>query len=203
MQAQEQHWNNIALYCRVSKEEQSVEQQVELMQRWLGPRAVKFTTFVEKKSSRKIRPVKEAMMERVRAGEFDAVAVWKIDRFARDAEELLSWRNEASKIGFAILSYSEQMDTSTSSGRFMFTIMAAFAELERDMISDRTKTKRAYNEKMGLPTGGKQRVYYDEELAVRLAPTVTVRALADVLGVSKTTAERIKKRLGNRGAEPS
>jgi DNA invertase Pin-like site-specific DNA recombinase len=192
----EQHWKNIAVYCRVSKKEQTVEQQMAAIAEWLGKRADKLTPFEEKKSSRKNRPIKEAMMVRVRSGEFDAVAVWKLDRFARDAYELLALRKDSDDLGFTILSLCESIDTSTGNGRFMYTVIAGLAELERDNVRTRTKAKLDYRKSQGLPPGGKQRIEYDEEKARRLAPLLSVRALAVELGVSKSTADRIKKALG-------
>jgi DNA invertase Pin-like site-specific DNA recombinase len=69
---------------------------------------------------------------------FDAVIVWKFDRFARSVSHLL--RAQTFKaLGIEFVSLSEQVDTSTPTGKMVFTVLGAVAELERSLIIERVR----------------------------------------------------------------
>ncbi|HTZ73133.1 MAG TPA: recombinase family protein [Candidatus Aquilonibacter sp.] len=68
---------------------------------------------------------------------FDAIVVWKFDRFARSASHLLRALETFSAVGISLVSLSEQMDTTTPAGKMVFTVLGAVAELERSLIVER------------------------------------------------------------------
>src|SRR5258708_9361606 len=70
---------------------------------------------------------------------FDVVAVWRFDRFARSVSHLLRALETFSPLGIAFVSLSEQMDTTTPTGKMVFTILGAVAELERSLIAARVR----------------------------------------------------------------
>ncbi len=91
--------------------------------------------------------------KRTRAASVLVVA--KLDRAARSAFDLLWLRREADRCGFELAVLDPDIDTTTASGKFQFTVMAGVAELERDMISQRTsaalQAKKARGARLGRP----------------------------------------------------
>ena len=70
---------------------------------------------------------------------FDAICVWRFDRFARSVSHLLRALETFKALGIEFVSYSEQMDTSTPTGKMIFTVLGAVAELERSLIAERVR----------------------------------------------------------------
>jgi len=78
-------------------------------------------------------------MEGARKREFDTVLVWRFDRFARSTQHLVNALQEFRNLGIDFISFQENIDTSSPMGEAMFTIIAAIAKLERDIISERVQ----------------------------------------------------------------
>ena len=71
--------------------------------------------------------------------EFDILLVWKLDRLSRSLKDLITTLEELSSLGIDFISYDNQMDTSTPSGKLLFSIIGAMAEFEREIIRERVK----------------------------------------------------------------
>src|SRR6202140_4167358 len=86
---------------------------------------------------------------------FDAVVVWRFDRFARSVSHLLRALETFRSLGIEFVSLSEQMDTSTPTGKMVFTVLGAVAELERSLIVERVRAglrhARAKGTRLGRP----------------------------------------------------
>lgn len=86
---------------------------------------------------------------------FDAVVVWKFDRFARSVSHLLRALETFRSLGIEFVSLSEQVDTSTPTGKMVFTVLGAVAELERSLIAERVRAglrnARAKGNRLGRP----------------------------------------------------
>jgi DNA invertase Pin-like site-specific DNA recombinase len=86
---------------------------------------------------------------------FDAVVVWKFDRFARSVSHLLRALETFRSLGLEFVSFSEQLDTSTPAGKLVFTVLGAVAELERSLIVERVRAgmrnARAKGKRIGRP----------------------------------------------------
>src|SRR2546425_4686125 len=86
---------------------------------------------------------------------FDAVVVWKFDRFARSVSHLLRALETFRALGIEFVSLSEQVDTSTPMGKMVFTVLAAVAEVERSIIVERVRAglrnARAKGKRLGRP----------------------------------------------------
>src|SRR5207302_3213777 len=86
---------------------------------------------------------------------FDAVLVWKIDRFGRSLKHLVNALAELAALGVAFISLRDNLDLSTPSGRLMFQIIGAMAEFERALIQERVKAglrnARAKGKHLGRP----------------------------------------------------
>jgi DNA invertase Pin-like site-specific DNA recombinase len=86
------------------------------------------------------RPELDRLLADAHRRRFDAVVVWKFDRFARSASHLLRALETFQALGIEFVSLSEQLDTSTPTGEMVFTVLGAVAELERSLIVERVKT---------------------------------------------------------------
>ncbi len=86
---------------------------------------------------------------------FDAVLVWKIDRFGRSLKHLVNALSDLCSYGVAFVSFRDNLDLSTPSGRLMFQIIGAMAEFERSLIQERVKAglrnARAKGKRFGRP----------------------------------------------------
>src|SRR5712672_327507 len=98
---------------------------------------------------------------------FDVVAVWRFDRFARSVSQLLRALETFSALGIAFVSLSEQMDTTTPTGKRVFTVLGAVAELERSLIAERVRAGLR-NARAKGKTLGRPRKFSNAETVVRL-----------------------------------
>ncbi len=125
---------------------------------------------------------------------FDAVVVWKFDRFARSVSHLLRALDDFRSLGIEFVSLSEQVDTSTPTGKMVFTVLGAVAELERSLIVERVRAglrnARAKGKRLGRP-----RKVLDPTTIDRLRQQGrSWRSVADALGVSAATAHYAGRR---------
>ena len=145
--------NKSALYCRVSTSKQTTEnQKVRLLQFGIDNN-LKYDLFEEIESTRKTRPIKQELLHKLRQGEYKEVIIYKLDRWARSSRELILEIQELLDKGVRFVSISDNIDFSTSAGRLHFQILAAFAEFERSLISERTKEGLARTKMQGTSLG--------------------------------------------------
>jgi len=101
------------------------------------------------------RPELNRLMADGRKRRFDVVACWRFDRFARSTKHLLLALEEFRSLGIQFLSYQENIDTTSPLGQAVFTIVAAVATLERDLIRERVRAgirnARAKGKRLGRP----------------------------------------------------
>jgi len=146
----------VAIYVRVSKEDQTVENQKLRLIDYCSRNNYLYEIFEEVESTRKTRPIKQALLDRLRKREFDAVLVYKLDRWARSTIELILEIEELLNRGVQFISFSENIDFSTAMGKLQFTLLSAFAEFERNLIRERTMEglarARAQGKKLGRPS---------------------------------------------------
>jgi putative DNA-invertase from lambdoid prophage Rac len=129
----------VALYSRVSTLEQNPLMQKKALIEKAEREGWDYDIFEEKESTRKTRPIKYELYQRLLRKEFDAVVVWKIDRWARSTQELSREVTTLFNKGVKFISLTDNIDLSSASGMLQFNIISAFAQFERDIISERTK----------------------------------------------------------------
>ena len=148
----------IALYCRVSTSEQTTENQRIRLIGFANDKGYEFDTYEEVESSRKTRPVKQALLAKLRNNEYDAVVIYKLDRWARSSTELILDTKELIDKGVGFISISDNLDFTTAAGKLQFQILCAFAEFERELIRSRTieglRRVKLYKQ-LGRPKGSK------------------------------------------------
>jgi DNA invertase Pin-like site-specific DNA recombinase len=136
------------------------------------------------------RPALDRLMADAHRRKFDVVVVWRFDRFARSVSHLLRALETFQALGIEFVSLSEQMDTSTPTGKMVFTVLGAVAELERSLIVERVKAglrnARAKGKRLGRPPKA-----VDAATVARLRRQGrSWRAIASQLGVGLTTLYR-------------
>jgi DNA invertase Pin-like site-specific DNA recombinase len=137
------------------------------------------------------RPELDRLMADAHRRRFDAVVVWKFDRFARSVSHLLRALETFKVQGIEFVSFSEQLDTSTPAGKLVFTVLGAVAELERSLIVERVKAglrnARAKGKRLGRP----RRILDTKRIAALRAQGVGWKRIAAGMGVGVGTIYRV------------
>lgn len=107
------------------------------------------------------RPEFQKMMSQIRAGKFTHLLVWKIDRISRNLLDFATMYDELKELGVVFVSKNEQFDTSSAMGEAMLKIILVFAELERNMASERVSATMISRANSGLWNGGRVPYGYD------------------------------------------
>lgn len=148
----------IGIYARVSTKDQSCEMQIRDLRVYCTARGfdlVREYVDVGQSGAKDSRPELNILMGDARKRQFDAIVVWRFDRFARSTKHLLLALEEFRSLGIQFISYQENIDTSSALGQALFTIVSAVAQLERDLIRERVsagiRNARANGKKLGRP----------------------------------------------------
>jgi DNA invertase Pin-like site-specific DNA recombinase len=193
-----------AIYARVStaNKTQSPEMQLTELREYCQHRGwTRAGEYVDAgiSGAKDSRPELNRLNADARRRRFDAVVVWKFDRFARSVSHLLRALEEFRSLGIEFISLSEQVDTSTPSGVLVFTVLGAVAELERSLVAERVRAglrnARAKGRRLGRP-----RKIADPRVITRLrSEGASWRAISAELGISTATAFNAisRKRLEN------
>jgi DNA invertase Pin-like site-specific DNA recombinase len=148
----------VGIYARVSTKDQSCEMQIRDLRAYCAARGfepAREYIDVGQSGAKDSRPELNILMDDARKRQFDAVVVWRFDRFARSTKHLLLALEEFRSLGIQFISYQENMDTSSPLGQALFTIVSAVAQLERDLIRERVsaglRNARANGKQLGRP----------------------------------------------------
>ena len=148
---------NIGIYARVSTKDQSVEQQLSKLREYCKRADYEIVDeYIDEGVSalKKTRPEFERLLKDVRSRKINVILVWKLDRFSRSLKELVNTLDYLKEHNAEFVSYSQpELDTRTSSGKLLFTIISAISEFERDLISERTKLKLNLLKQNGIKLG--------------------------------------------------
>ncbi|MDM0615408.1 recombinase family protein [Clostridium perfringens] len=154
----------IAIYCRVSTEEQSengysIDEQERLLEEWCKKMGyVIYKCYSDRGISGKNikdRPALKELLSDAKAGKFDMVISWKINRVSRKLEDVLKIVNILEKNNITFKSYSEPFETDTPAGRMQFQMMALIGEFERGTIAQNVKMGMIAKAKSGNWCGGR------------------------------------------------
>jgi DNA invertase Pin-like site-specific DNA recombinase len=136
------------------------------------------------------RPELNRLMADAHKRRFDVVCVFKFDRFARSVSHLLRALETFKALGIEFCSFSEQMDTSTPTGKMIFTVLGAVAELERSLIAERVRAglrnARAKGKRLGRPRSQVSA----SQIRELLAAGQNMEQVGSTLGISAATVCR-------------
>jgi DNA invertase Pin-like site-specific DNA recombinase len=173
-------------YARVSSEDQNLELQLTALKK-VGCRRI----FTDKISGVNAdRPgIKEALSH---LRETDTLVVWKLDRLGRSVKSLVDLVNELEGNHVHFKSLTDGIDTKTPAGRFFFHVMASLAQMERELIIERTRAGLEVAKRQGRIGGRKRRMTEGKVKAAKklLSEGTPPRDVAQSLGVSVPTLYR-------------
>ena len=173
-------------YARVSTQDQDLSLQLDALERAKCERVFKDT---ESGARTKREGLDDALAQLRKE---DVFVVYKLDRLGRSVRSLVNWVKELEEQGIQFRSLTENIDTTTPQGRFFFHIMASLAEMERDLIRERTKAGLAAARKRGRIGGRKPKMTESKKAAAKklFDSDVPPRDIARDLGVSVATLYR-------------
>jgi DNA invertase Pin-like site-specific DNA recombinase len=174
-------------YARVSTKDQSLQMQVEALQKSGCDKIHEEIA----SGAKMARPVLDEMLRNLREG--DTVVIWKLDRLGRNLAHLIKLTTQLNEKKVGLISLNDPIDTTTPQGRLIFSIFGSLAEFERELIIERTqaglKSARARGRKGGRPKGMSQDAMHKATIAEALYTngTISVKKIAEQLDISKTT----------------
>lgn len=182
-------------YARVSSNGQNIDLQLNALHK-CGVDKI----FMEKMSAVKYRPELDKLMDYVRPG--DTVVVWKLDRIARSLKHLIDIVEIFKEKNVTFISLTESIDTSNSLGKFFLQINGCFAELERNLIVERTlagleaarQRGKFGGRKKGLSPEAKKKARLLKSMYLDNSNDYTIDEMRKVLGIgSRATVYRYLK----------
>jgi DNA invertase Pin-like site-specific DNA recombinase len=154
----------VAIYARVSTNEQNPEAQLLVLREFSARRGFSiYKEYVDRvsgdvnrrRAKRQNDHAYRELMDDAGRRSFDCVLVWKCDRFARSLSILVAALQQFSALGIDFISYTQNIDTTTSMGRLFYHVIGSFAEFEREMIVERVRAglanARAKGKSLGRP----------------------------------------------------
>lgn len=194
-----------AIYARVSTANNGQDPRLQTRElgEFCGRRGWTLAEYVDIgiSGTKEKRPALDRLMADAHKRRFDVVVVWKFDRFARSVSHLLRALETFNALGIAFVSLSEQLDTSTPTGRMVFTVLGAVAELERSLIVERVKAglrnARAKGKRLGRP----RKIVDVTRIANLRAQGVGWKRISRELGVGVGTVLRIAHEAQEGGSE--
>ncbi len=173
-------------YARVSTEQQNLDRQLDMLQKY----GVDFIYNEKMTGTKRNRPELEKLLERLTEG--DTVVVESLSRLGRSTKDLIWLMETFNTKGVNLVLLKESIDTTTSTGKLLFTLMSAIAQFERDVIADRTReglnSARARGRKGGRPRTDSEKL----RKAIKLYNTqqYSLAEIEDMTGVKRSTLYR-------------
>ncbi len=170
-------------YARVSTNKQITDRQMDALRAY-GVDEI----FVEKISgTKKSRPQLNILLNKLRTG--DTLVIYELKRLGRNTKQLLALAEDFQANGIEFVSLTENIDTTTPMGRFVFTTWCALAQLDRDIISENTKSGLAAAKARGRVGGRKptEQKKVNTALKMYFSNEYSVKEITDATGVSKTS----------------
>jgi DNA invertase Pin-like site-specific DNA recombinase len=180
-----------ALYARVSTlNGQDTEMQLRELREYAARRGWQVTdeyTDHGVSGSRDSRPELNRLMADACQRRFDAILVWKVDRFGRSLRHLVNSLAELGALGVAFVSLRDNLDLTTPSGRLMFAVIGAMAEFERSLIQERVRAGLGNARAKGKQLGRPQRIVHRESILQMKAEGLSIRQIAERIGIGYGT----------------
>jgi DNA invertase Pin-like site-specific DNA recombinase len=203
----------VALYARVSTADKGQDPRVQTLelQEYCQRRGWSVAgeyVDVGISGTKEKRPELDRLMADAHRRRFDAVLCWKFDRFARSVSHLLRALETFRSLGIDFVSFSEQLDTSTPTGKMVFTVLGAVAELERSLIVERVRAGMRNARAKGKRIGRPPRTFLSQDARRSIYEAhatggASLRQLAVRFGTSISTVQRCIQLYQKASTEPS
>lgn len=148
------------------------------------------------------RPSFQRLLADVAAGNIDIIVVYKLDRFSRSLLDFLKLQEQLDKLGCAVVSVTQNINTGDAMGRLIINVLMSFAQFEREMTSERIRDKIGASRRRGKWTGGNAPFGYevkDKRLVIDEAAAGTVRDTFELF-LEQESLTRVAELLNERGA---
>lgn len=178
--------NYIFGYARVSTESQNLDRQLDALKKY----GVDVIYNEKMTGTKKDRPELTKLLERITKG--DTIVIESLSRLGRSTKDLIELTELFKSKGVRLVSLKEAVDTDSSTGKLLFTLMSAIAQFERDTIADRTREGLRSARARGR-TGGRPKADPDNiKRAVKLYNTqqYSIKEIEELTGVKKSTLYR-------------
>jgi DNA invertase Pin-like site-specific DNA recombinase len=185
--------SSIIGYARISTGDQTLDLQLDAL------KAAGCTKIYQDQASgvKENRPGLEEALKYIREG--DTLVVWKLDRMGRSVKHLIELINRFSNDGIHFKSITESLDTSTSMGKLVYTIMASVAAFEYDIICERTRAGLLAARARGR-SGGRREILKPEDVpafkAMFLDRSITIKKIGKYFKMKEACVYLTAKRLG-------
>ncbi|MGA2980147.1 MAG: recombinase family protein [Terriglobales bacterium] len=183
----------VAIYSRVSTHEQTTAGQLDELRSYCERRKWEIVAeFTDEgvSGSKESRPGLNQLLADAKRRKFDAVLVYRYDRFAHSLRQLVNALCEFDSLGIHFVSLHEGVDTSTPNGRLIFGIFASISEFERELIRSRVRSGIAAARARGKRIGRPRVLATDTEINTLLAQGHSMVAIGEQLGISAATVCR-------------
>jgi DNA invertase Pin-like site-specific DNA recombinase len=185
---------SVAIYARVSTDRQTTDSQLNELRDFVRRAKWKdYREYIDNGYSGKNtqRPAYTEMLGHARRRRFDLLLVWKLDRLSRSLKDLIATLDELGHLGIDFVSYDNQLDTSSPSGKLVFNIIGAVAEFERDIISERVRAGLANARIKGKKLGRPQIPKADQKKIITLKNRgLSNRAIGRKLRIAESTVRK-------------
>jgi DNA invertase Pin-like site-specific DNA recombinase len=180
-----------AIYARVSTPDQSCDNQLLELRRYVQARGWTAQEFVDAgvSGTKDKRPALDALLRDAKRRRFDVLVCWRLDRLGRNLKHLITLLEDLQALGVAFVSLAEGIDATTPAGKLQMHILGAIAEFERERIRERVMAGLRRAKAQGRRLGRPRRRIDAECLAG--ATGLPVREAARRLGVPRSTLQRL------------
>lgn len=185
-----------AIYARVSTEDQHCDMQLNDTRKFATRMdSTETVEYIEKESSVKRRPIFERMMQDAKAGKFEVILVWRIDRWARSMKDFVITVGQLDAMKVRLISTTENVDTGDQNpfAEFQRGLLALLAQLERKIIVARVRAGMAAAKQKGIRCGRPKAVVDKSKIRTMSRAGYSLRAIGKKHGISYATVNRILK----------
>ena len=196
-----------AIYARVSTLGQETDRQVADLRRLAEHRGFEIVHIAEEKMSgaRSDRPARQQLITMAQAGRIDAILVTELSRWGRSTQDVLNTLDQLASWNVSLIAANGiDLDLRSASGKMMVTLLAGFAEFERDLASERIRSglarAKSAGKKLGRPQGKNPSDRHRDAVLAAVADGRSYRWIARDLQISKNTVAAIVKRSGTEKA---
>ena len=192
-----------AILTRVSTGNQSVQMQIDECKTWCEAKGIKvykvYKEVISGSTTNDKREVLQKLIKDAKAGKFTHLVVYRLDRLGRSVKDVLEVVDIlCEKQGVALVSLHEALDTSSSLGKFVLTVLSALNQLSREMTIARVKSGIAAHRKRNGGRWGRKPVQFDTALALRMRDEGhSFKSIATAVGVSVGTVHGYFKNVQN------
>ncbi len=180
----------VAVYARVSTHDQTAENQLLELRRYVAARGWSAVEYVDHgvSGAKDRRPALDQLVADVRRHRVQAVVCWRLDRLGRNLRHLVMLLDDWHSRGIAFVTLGEGIDTSTPAGRLVAGVLGSIAEFERARIQERVRAGLARVRAQGRRLGRKPCAVSDDRFAA--VASLSTRQAGQRLGVSHTVVAR-------------